>query len=240
MEISCIIVDDEEGAHKVLENYINKLGYIKLIGKFYNAIEAFHFLQTNKVNVILLDINMPEIDGFGLLDMLTAKPNVIFTTAYSDYALKGFEYNALDYLHKPIRFERFVVAMDKALKWNNIQHTDKEIEFITFNVNGVALSVHVADIYYIESLGNYVKVHVQNNIYVVHKTMNEIETQLPRRSFLRIHKSYIINFRKIQKSTNEQIQIHNATIPIGKTYKKYFAEFLKNAGDNNQTAGKAH
>ena len=227
MKLNCIIVDDEEGGQRVLENYISKLDHIKLAGKFYNAIEAFHFLKSNRVDVILLDINMPEIDGFGLLNMLAVKPTVIFTTAYSDYALKGFEYNAVDYLKKPIRFERFVVAIEKALKWSNMQNVVEEIEVITLNADGIALQVDVADIYYIESLGNYIKVHTQSNIHIVHMTMNKIEAQLPGKSFLRVHKSYIINFWKIEKNTNEHVQICGTAIPIGKTYKKYFAEFLK-------------
>lgn len=226
MKLNCIIVDDEEGAHQVLENYAHKLNYITLVGKYYNAIEAFHFMKANKVDVVLLDINMPEIDGFGLLDMLTYKPTIIFTTAYSDYALKAFEYNAVDYLHKPIRFERFIVAMEKALRWSSVQQ-GANIEAITLKVDGIAIQVPIADIYFIESQGNYLKVHTKVKTYTVHMTMNEMEATLPLRSFIRVHKSYIINKYEIQKNSDEHVLVNEVVIPVGKTYKKYFTEFIK-------------
>lgn len=228
MKLSCIIVDDEVGSQLVLESYINKLNYAALVGIFSNAIEAFHFLKNNKVDVVLLDINMPEISGFGLLDMLLHKPAIIFTTAYSDFALKGFEYNAIDYLLKPIRFERFVVAMEKALKWSILNEDDKEIDAITLKADGITLRVPVVDIYFIESKGNYLKVHTNNKTIIVHMTMNEMEAILPARLFVRVHKSYIINANEIQKNNDEQVQVNEAIIPIGKTYKKYFTEFIKN------------
>lgn len=226
MKLNCIIVDDEEGAHQVLENYAHKLNYLTLSGKFYNAIEAFHFMKTNKVDVVLLDINMPEIDGFGLLDMLTYKPVIIFTTAYSDYALKAFEYNAVDYLYKPIRFERFIVAMEKVLRWSSVQQCT-EIEVIMLKVDGIAIQVSITDIYFIESQGNYLKVHTKAKTYMVHMTMNEMEATLPVRSFIRVHKSYIINKYEIQKNNDEHVLVNEETIPVGKTYKKYFTEFIK-------------
>lgn len=226
MKLNCIIVDDEEGSHQVLENYARKLNYLTLIGKYYNAIDAFHFMKTHRVDVLLLDINMPEVDGFSLLDMLTYKPTVIFTTAYSDYALKAFEYNAVDYLYKPIRFERFVVAMEKALRWNSLQQST-EIDAITLKVDGIATQVLITDIYFIESQGNYLKVHTRVKTYIVHMTMNEIEASLPVRSFIRVHKSYIINKNEIQKNDSEHTLVNGVIIPVGKTYKKYFAEFIK-------------
>lgn len=230
MKLNAIIVDDEHGAQLVLENYIGKLNDVILTGKFNNAVEAFHFLKHNKVDVVLLDINMPEINGFALLDMLTHKPTVIFTTAYSDYALKGFEYNAVDYLHKPIRFERFVVAMEKARKWCSITGAENEKTTIELKIDGHVSSMPTADICYIESLGNYIKIHTRNKPVVVLMTMNEIEKKLPGSVFVRIHKSYIVNAQALVKVVNEQVQILDAYLPIGKTYKKYFSEYLKLIG----------
>lgn len=225
--LSCIIIDDEEGAIKVLENYIGKLDSIQLAATFTNAVDAFHYLKDNNTDLVLLDINLPEVDGFGLLDILEQRPMVIFTTAYSNYALKGFEYNAIDYLHKPIRFERFLLAIEKAIKWHSVNETDKEITAINLKVDGTMLQVNVSDIHYVESLGNYIKVHTKRKDYVVHMTMNEMEQTLPSDNFVRIHKSFIANASEITGISDNQLALSNESLPIGKTYKKYLREFLK-------------
>jgi len=228
MKLKCIIVDDETGAQRILEEYIGRLAYAELAGKFPNAIEAFHFIKHNKVDVVLLDINMPEVSGFGLLDMLEHKPMVIFTTAYSDHALRGFEYNAIDYLYKPIRFERFAVAMEKAQKWHRLPKTNADNEFLELKIDGRPTLIKASNICYIESRGNYIKLYTEaNNELMVLMTMNEIEDKLPRNIFIRVHKSYIINALKIQEIKNEQVLITNSFLPVGKTYKKYFLAFLK-------------
>lgn len=227
--MKCIIVDDEMGAHHILEEYVARLDYAEITGKFTNAIEAFHFIKHVKVDVLLLDINMPQVSGFGLLEMLESKPLVIFTTAYSDYALKGFEYNAVDYLHKPIRFERFVIAMEKAQKWYGMQKTNTTAEYIELKVDGRLITIQTSNILYIESKGNYIKLYTQTDEVIVLMTMNEMEDKLPRNIFIRVHKSYIINVVKIREVENEKVLIANALLPIGKTYKKYFIEFLKSS-----------
>lgn len=227
MKLSCIIVDDEPGSHIVLESYIEKFGTVALIGKFFNAIEAFQFIRQHKVDIILLDINMPEINGFGLLDMIEHKPVVIFTTAYSDYALKGFEYGAIDYLHKPIRFERFVKAMEKAQKWCSIKQDEIVAEDMDLKVDGYTRSVKTADISYIESFRNYIKIHIDNKAVLVLMTMNEIEAKLSGKVFIRIHKSYLVNMSKVTKVINGKVFVNNSLLPIGKTYKKYFEEFIR-------------
>jgi DNA-binding LytR/AlgR family response regulator len=227
MTLSCIIVDDEPGALQILENYIGKLSSLSLTGKFHNAIEAYYYLKQNKVDVLFLDINMPEIDGFGLLNMLTHKPVVIFTTAYSEYALKGFEYSAIDYLHKPIRFERFVTAVEKAQKWCVVQQTTEFAEYIELKVDGQHKRINTTDIVYIEGLRNYIKLHTTNEMMIVLITMNEIENKLPGNVFVRIHKSYIINVSKIKITSNDQVEVNDTLLQVGKTYKKYFNEFMK-------------
>lgn len=228
ISLSCIILDDEPGARLILENYISKLPHVSLLHKFSNAVDAFQFLRNNKVDVILLDINMPEVDGFSLIDMLSHKPMVIFTTAYSDFALRGFEYNAIDYLQKPIRFERFVQAIEKAIRWNKADSTEEpEPEHITVKADGITRRVLLSDIYYIESLGNYLKICCRNTKYMVHMTMAEMEAQLPPMSFIRIHKSYTVNTKHITSADDIQLRVTDATLPIGKTYKKYVTEMLK-------------
>src|ERR1044071_1331526 len=185
MKLRCIIVDDEPGAQYVLENYIGQLGYATLAGKFYNAIDAYHFMRNHEVDVLLVDINMPQIDGFGLLDMVAHRPAIIFTTAYSEHALKSFDYGAIDYLLKPIRFERFVKAMEKVQKWHGLEDvTGDDPETIEVKSDGRVRSIKVADIYYIESLRNYLKIYLADRSILVLMTMNELESKLPRSLFI--------------------------------------------------------
>ena len=226
MKLSCIIVDDEPGAVLIMENYIAKLDFLELTGKFFNALEAFHFMRNNRVDILLLDINMPEVNGFGLLDMVIDKPATIFTTAYSEHAVKAFDYNAIDYLRKPIRFERFVTAVEKARILCSKEDTRRS-ETIELRIDNESTLLRIADIYYIEGLRNYVKIHLANSMRMVLMTMNEIENKLPRDQFVRIHRSYIINSAKIKRTGLGSLYIHGACLPIGKTYKKYFNEFLK-------------
>jgi DNA-binding LytR/AlgR family response regulator len=228
MKLNCVIVDDESGAQIVLENYCSKLDYAQVVGKFYNAVDALQFLNRNQVDVLYLDINMPEIDGFGLLNLLDQKPAVIFTTAYSEYALTAFEYGAIDYLHKPVRFERFIKAMEKAQKWCSVQKTKAVANYIELRIDGRLETIETAHIVYVEGLGNYIKLHTTHNKeMLVLMTMAEIEDKLPASSFVRTHKSYIVNTAMINKVSDGKIQLPHAVLPIGNTYKKYFELLMK-------------
>jgi len=158
--------------------------------------------------------------------MLEHRPAVIFTTAYSDHALKGFDYGAIDYLHKPIRFERFIKAMEKAEKWCSVQPAPVAA-YLELKTDGRNIALKIADICYVESLGNYIKVHMPDTAVMVLMTMNEIENRLPGHLFVRLHKSYIVNAAKISRRGAEQVTVNGMVLPVGKTYKKYFSEFLK-------------
>jgi DNA-binding LytR/AlgR family response regulator len=230
MKLSCIIVDDEPGAVSILEEYVYKLNTVHLAGKFFNSVDAFHFMKLHKVDIVLLDINMPEVDGFALLEMLDHKPVVIFTTAYSNYALKAYESGAIDYLHKPIRFERFVRAMEKAEKWRLVHEKTKKVDVIELKVEKRILAIKTADILYIECSGNYLKFHTQKDQAVVLMTMREIEAKLPDSEFIRIHKSYIVNVSKITAVKGARVFLGGAYLPLGKTYIKYFMKFTGKAG----------
>lgn len=225
--LRCIIVDDEKGAHVILEHYISRLQQVTLEGRFYDAVQAYHFLRQNKIDLVLLDINLPEIDGFGLLEMLDQKPAVIFTTAYSDFALKSYDYNAVDYLHKPIRFERFVKAIEKAGRWHHSVPQEEPVDSVSFKIKGHTRSIAVRDIRYAESLGNYLALHTLQQKHIMLMKMHEIEQLLPKSMFVRVHKSYLINATCIDQPGDDQVLIGDKTIPIGKTYKKYFGEFYK-------------
>lgn len=225
--LNCIIVDDEKGARVILEHYLSRLPQVALKGQFPDVLQAYHFLKQYKADLILLDINMPEIDGFGLLDMLEQRPPVIFTTASSDFALKSYDYHAVDYLHKPIRFERFVKAIEKAEKWIQAGTVEAPVESVSFRIRGRLLQLATQDILYAESLGNYLALHTRRQKHVVLMKMHEMEQLLPKSMFVRVHKSYLINMRSIDRWGDDQVQISDATIPVGKTYKKYFEEFSK-------------
>jgi two-component system, LytTR family, response regulator len=226
MKLRCIIVDDEPGAQHILENYLGRVEQVELAGKFFNAIDAFNFIKKTPVDIILLDINLPETDGFGLIHMLEHNPGIIFTTAYSDHALKGFDYNAIDYLLKPIRFERFVVAIEKARKWKSLYPQQNTVHSIQVKVNGNEQTIEAPDIRYVESVGNYLKIFTQSTFSLVLMTMTEIEKKLSEPQFVRIHKSYLVNTSKIVKVLPDEVQLDNTTLPIGKTYKRYVEQFM--------------
>lgn len=227
MSIKCLIVDDEKRAHNVLKNYINRLDNIECVASFYNAVDTYKYLANNTIDLILLDINMPEIGGFTLLDMLRNKPYIIFTTAYPDFAIKGFEYNAVDYLLKPIRFERFVQAIEKANLWSNTQQLSIQAPYLEIKHRGILHNIKTEDIIYIESQGNYAKIFCSNKEYLHLTTLNKLEDILPSKHFVRIHKSYLINVTHLESVLGDHILIGKNKLPIGKTYKKYALNVIR-------------
>lgn len=226
-KIKVLIVDDEPRAHKILENYIARIPELELTGQALNAIEAAELLNHTRVDLILLDITMPEVNGFSFLKQLDKPPFVIFTTAHSEFALESYEYNAVDYLKKPISFERFTKAITKLIQWK-----EKDMNFepvavsINFKIAGSLRNILLNDILYIQSMGNYVKIYLNDKTLVTQVTTGELESKLPQSQFLRIHKSFIVNKSKIDETTDEELLIGKNKLPIGKTYKKYVREFI--------------
>lgn len=227
MKLRCIIVDDEKGAHVILKNYIDRLDEVLFCGSFYDAVSAYRYLKDNIVDLVLLDINMPEMDGFGLLELLDKRPAVIITTAYSDHAFKSYDYNAIDYLHKPIRFERFLKAVEKTGQWLQAAPAVKPVSSLAFKVDGQMVQIQLSDLLYVESLKNYMMLHTRSKKHMVLMTMTEMERLLPSQEFIRVHKSYIVNTSCIERSSADDVVINGVTLPVGKTYKKYVASFLK-------------
>lgn len=224
MKLRCMIVDDEPRAHTVLRHYLDKLPWVTLVAGAANVMEAYEHMKREQIDLVLLDIGMPEMDGFSLIDIAERKPMVIFVTADTQHAFKSYEYGAIDYLHKPIRFERLVKALDKAVKWhqlNRVPACDIELK-----IDGYNQQLPVADICYIESLGNYCRLVMGRHKIVTLATLKDLEARLPRSSFLRIHKSYIVNLAAISRVTETHILAAGAELPIGKTYKKYIAEHV--------------
>lgn len=216
--ISCLIVDDELSSQRVLQHFIAQTAVLDLKHVCNNANEAFKYLQLKGgIDVLFLDINMPKQSGLDFYKSLQNPPKVIFTTAYPQYAVEGFEVNAIDYLLKPIAYERFLTAVNKVLQLQSV--TVDANDFIILKENKALHKVFFSDIQYIEAFGDYVKVHTKEKTITTHSTFKNMLTNLPP-FFLRIHKSFSINTEKIQQLSGNQITIDTHQLPIGQTYKE--------------------
>ena len=227
MKIRCMIVDDEPLARRVLEKHIALLPSLELVKECANAMEAAAYLHAHPVDVMFLDIKMPELTGLDFLETLSNPPHVILTTAYSEYALEGYEYSVVDYLLKPISFERFLKAVNKVserIEKSQVpeRRTDSKVKdhFIFLRADKVEHKVMLSEIRYIEGCGNFVKVHTKNKMIMVAETMATIEERLPGDVFIRVHKSYLVSIRKIDSIEGNMIRIGEKVIPIGKTHKR--------------------
>lgn len=227
---NCIIVDDEPMARDVLRRYIEKIPILHLTGECSNAIDALMFLQNNKVDLVFLDIRMPELLGTEFVKSLRTPPKIIFTTAFKEYALDGYELDVIDYLLKPIRFDRFLKAVNKAFpkKDETTQNGDSAterksgIDFIYLRVDKKLVKIILSEILYIESAKDYVKVFVNDKCFVTRQTISSVEAMLSGNQFIRIHRSYIIAVDKIKSLTNDLVEIGDVELPIGKFYKNNF------------------
>lgn len=226
MNLKCLIVDDEPPAHKVLENYIGKLNSLTLTGNCYNAIEALNFLHKNPVDILFLDINMPELSGLDMLQTLQHPPIVILTTAYSEFALESYEFGVMDYLLKPIRFDRFLKAVNRVLDLKSEAPTTKNqstvpVETSFFiKVDGVQRKVRFEDIHYIESKGNFVRLHLENSRLLTANTLTKMAQKLSPYGFLRVHKSYIVNLEKVTGVEGNRLLLGDSKISIGNSYRQ--------------------
>lgn len=221
--IHCIIVDDEPLATSLLEKHISLIGHLKLIGKAENAIEAYGLLQTKPVDLMFLDIQMPHLTGIDFLKSLSYKPPTIFTTAYRDFAIEGFELEAVDYLLKPITFERFFTSVNKVLRNRNNSQED----FIIVKTEGMNRKVFVREIVYFESQGNDIKIVLATHENMMAKsTMTELESVLSRKGFIRIHRSFMINSQFVTAFNNNEILLGTYPIPVGRSYKSEFDSFV--------------
>lgn len=231
MKISCIIVDDELPARRLLAGYAEKLEFLEVKAVCKNALEAMKALQDHKPDLMFLDIQMPELTGIELLNALPDKPAVIFTTAYQEYALKGYELDVVDYMLKPVSFERFIQGVNKAaelIRLRRMQGTspvpheqkapNKEDEFINLKADYKIYKVKLNDILYVEGLKEYVTFYTTERKYIVLESLRNLEMKLPAGRFIRVHKSYIINTGKITALYGNTIEIGKTEIPIGKSY----------------------
>lgn len=227
MKIHCLIIDDEPSSQTVLKHFINDVNFLTLEGVCNSALEALEFLSSNTtIDLIFLDINMPKLSGLSFYKSLQNPPKVIFTTAYSEYALEGFELDAVDYLLKPFAFERFLTAVQKA---KNLLHTSSisAPNYVIIKSNKVLHKVNLEDILYIEAFGDYVKVHLENDFILTNSTFTKMLNEFQNRNFVRVHKSFAINLNYLQKVKGNLVTVKNKELPIGQAYKLDFLDKLK-------------
>jgi DNA-binding LytR/AlgR family response regulator len=225
----CIIVDDEPAAHYVLANYIKQNPQLELVFQGYNGIEAMDYLRENPVDLMFLDINMPEISGMELLKIIPTHPKTILTTAYSEYALESYDYGVIDYLLKPIYFPRFLKAVDRFFATESIKAKTEEpvVNSISVKVDGYFMDIELDQLLFAQSFGNYVKLHTIKRTYLASITTSELEKCLPEKNFMRIHKSYIVALDKIDTTDKDFVVIKNEKLPVGITYKRELSDRLK-------------
>lgn len=237
MEIRCIIVDDEPPAQRIIEKYIEDIPMLKLEGKCKNAMEAMEMLHQKSIDLMFLDINMPKMTGLSFLQSLKNPPLVILTTAYREYAMEGFELDVVDYLKKPIPFDRFLKAVNKVAERmtptqvpsyviNETNRQQLEDSFLFVKDDKVTYRIDLKDILYLESVGDYVKVITTQKAYMTNQTMKRMEAFLPANRFPRVYKSFIVSIAKINTIEGNSIKIGDAIIPIGQTYRKDFFDLL--------------
>lgn len=236
MNITCLIVDDEPLARNLLTDYVSKVPYLKLIKTCSGPLEAMDTLRSNPVDLLFLDVQMPELTGIAFLKSLQKKPLVVLTTAYSEYALEGYELDITDYLLKPITFERFLKAVDKVaqrLTGPAVQTASEkpaiepETSFIFVKDGTKLVKIRWDDILYVEGLKDYVTIHTRQQKIVSLQRLKVLEGQLPSSKFIRVHNSFIIALDAINSVHKDKVQIGDAHIPIGDTYKKTFREFIE-------------
>ncbi|WP_432669940.1 LytR/AlgR family response regulator transcription factor [Flavobacterium sp. SM2513] len=221
MKLSCVIVDDSSIQRMIVNKLVTNHQNLKLVGEFSNAVETKNFLSYNTVDLLFLDVEMPILNGFDFLDTLKVKPQVIFITSKPEYAVKAFDYEATDYIQKPINSIRFDTSVKKALNKQLllIEAPMENNEHIFIKSNLKKLKVFTSRIKYIEAYGDYVKVITDDDNHLVLSTMKSFENDLPQEKFIRVHKSYIINLNKIDKFNSKFIEIGTTKIPLSRTKK---------------------
>jgi len=221
-KITCIIIEDEPLAVKILSDYVSQVSFLDLRGTFKDAILAAEYLQDNEVDLIFLDIHLPKLKGMAFLKTLVNAPAVIVTTAYHQYAIEGFELNVTDYLLKPFEFHRFLAAVTKAKSAHvnqELKEREETKDFIFINVKKKKVKILFSEIVYIESQREYIKIITTKREYLSKMSTHEIEALLPSHLFKRIHRSFIISIGKIESYTAETVQVNGASIPIGRGYR---------------------
>ena len=239
--LRCCVIDDEPLASGLIRSYIEKTPFLEIAGEFSSPRDAVSTILNNDIDIVFLDIQMPQLNGIEFARIIPADTRIIFTTAYSDYAVEGFRVNALDYLLKPISYEEFLAAARRALAWYEMKHhsdssktasqvspADKAGEYIIVKSEYKLVQVRIADILYIEGLKDYVKIYVEGSEKSIMTllSMKALEQTLPSDTFMRVHRSYIVNLSKIKVIERNRIIFGRTQIPVSESYKDTFAEFI--------------
>jgi len=239
MKTKCLIVDDEPLARELIRGHIEKLENIEVVAECSDAMKALNVLHEKQIDLIFMDIQMPQITGIEFMKTLKHPPKVIFTTAYREYALEGFELDVVDYLLKPITFERFLKSINKYYQINqddvqvvNTAVSDKlsEESFIYVKENKKIVKIYFSEIRYIEGLSEYIQIYTDKRKIITKTSMSQIERKLPSETFLRIHKSFIVSMNKIEAFTASSIEIQGKELPIGRSFKNAVQNALNFAG----------
>lgn len=233
----CLIVDDEPMARQLLQEYVQKVPFLQLHATCASALEALQRLREVPIDLLFLDINMPEVSGISLLRTLAHPPKVVFTTAFSEYAVQGFELDAADYLLKPITFDRFLKAVSKATAQApapvtapaaSVAPAQPEQDSIFLREGTKVVRLTLSDILFVEGLKDYVSIHTRSQGRVVSlQRLKQLEEQLPACSFVRVHNSFIINVEQVDVLHRQKVKYGEKAIPVGETYRQRFLEFLK-------------
>ena len=237
---SCLIIDDEALALSLLQNHIKKIPFLECKGAYQSVFDAQLYLNENEVDILFLDIQMPELSGLDFLKLLPRKPAVVFTTAYSEYALDAFEQDAVDYLVKPIEFDRFFKSVNKALRYTG-KLSDNELkdyrnperaqqDELYIKSDQRIVKIRIDDILYIEGLQKYVKIHTEEKVWTTLVSMSKTLQNLPAQQFFRVHKSYIINLNKIKSIEGNMIWIGDKYVPVSKGQKDVFLKKIREKG----------
>jgi DNA-binding LytR/AlgR family response regulator len=228
--LNCLLIDDEPLALQILGDFVNKTPYLKLVGKFEDPLQSLSLFESQKIDLLFLDIKMPDISGIDFYKSLVNKPEVIFTTAYSEYAIDGFELKAMDYLMKPISFEKFITACNRVKDFIEIKNQkDKGKEFFFINVSHKMHKIFYDDILYLEGYKDYTKVHLINspNPLLILHNLKYFEDLLDKKQFIRIHRSYMFSLRKINTASRKSVTINNNSLPVSDNYRDSFFSLIE-------------
>lgn len=235
MKLNCIIIDDEPIARKGLEEHVGEIGFLHWVGSCENALKASAYLNEQKIDLMYLDIHMPKVNGIDFLKTLKNPPLTILTTAYPDYALEGYTLDVIDYLVKPITFERFLKASQKALEFFRLKnsttnHIAREPDYFFVRCERKFEKVFFRDVTHVESLQNYVVIHVRDRKLITYITLTSLEGKLPKDLFLKVHKSFLISVAHIKAIEGDEIIVENARIPISRSLRdQVIAQILGNS-----------
>ncbi len=225
-KLRCIVVDDEGIARKAIKAYIEKVDGLQFIKEFRNGLEAKSWLASNEVDLIFLDINMPYLSGLEMLKLLAWQPQVIFTTAHAEHAIESFEFNVVDYLLKPISFDRFLQAVTKAKTFYNLKIAHENAT-LTIKVDGNFIKIEIANILYVEAMQNYVKIATTREKHIVLMSLKKILEELPEEEFVQTHRSFLVQLSKIKRIEKNEIVVGEDRIPVSKRSKKEILDKFK-------------